>query len=269
MKRSRSAVEARRMQILHMIEQADDSPVRVEDLAQHFHTSLMTIRRDLQSLNEQKLITRTFGGATASPVRAGLTAEEQLSMCRDALSRVGGGLVDDGDVIFINGSKTALGLLDYVGDKNVTVITNNTAVVAKNYPPNVKISLTGGDLRGHVMVGDYVIRNLIGISATKTFLGCVRVYSDGEFGYNIPTEIGINEVMVSRTLQNLYVMADHTKLAHYSTRGQENHYGSCRYDRPCTLITDERADPEIVADLRESGIQVIVTTLQGLGRGVL
>jgi DeoR/GlpR family transcriptional regulator of sugar metabolism len=106
------------------------------------------------------------------------------------------------------------------------------------------------------MVGEYVMRNLLSTSADKTFLGCAAVYDDGEFRYDIPTEIGINEAMIGRTAKELYILADHTKIKKREV--QENSYGSCAYDRPFTLITDDNANMAVVERLRMCGTNVIL-----------
>ena len=67
-------------------------------------------------------------------------------------------------------------------------------------------------------------------------------------------EIGINETMIARTTKELYMLADHTKLNNPETLLAK--YGSCTYDRQVTLITDEKTDAEIVAELRATGIEV-------------
>jgi DeoR/GlpR family transcriptional regulator of sugar metabolism len=115
--------------------------------------------------------------------------------------------------------------------------------------------ITGGTLRDRIMVGDQTMRYLLNTSADKTFLGCEAVYEDGEFSYNIPTEIGINEVMVACTRKELFFLADHTKIRRRSDG--TNRYGSCTYEKPWTLITDEKANPDVVERLRSSGMKVI------------
>lgn len=94
------------------------------------------------------------------------------------------------------------------------------------------------------------------MTADKTFLGCAAVYEDGEFRYDIPTEIGINEAMIARTSKELYILADFTKLR--KREAQMNSYGSCAYERPCTLITDDNANRMVVEKIRKQGINVIV-----------
>lgn len=260
MKRERSSVEKRRAQILKMIQEQEE--VKVEQLAKEFGLSFMTVRRDLQYLEDRKLINRFYGGATANLMPQPMTEAEEVQMYRQLIGRFAAARVVNGDTLFINGSRTALGLLDYLQYQNVHVVTNNGWVVDRQLPKGVSVTLTGGELRDHIMVGDYVMRSLLSINANKTFIGCAGVYENGEFSYDIPTEIGINEAMISRTTQELYILADHTKL--HSITAHENRYGSCTYERPWTLITDERADQIVVEQLRKLGKKVYQVGLDDL-----
>lgn len=252
MKRDRSSVDKRRTQILKLIREKEE--IKVEELTERFGISLMTARRDLQYLEDRHLIKRFYGGATVDFFPQTMSPEEEVQTYRDLISRFAATMVENNDTLFINGSRTALWLLDYVTHPHVHVITNNGWATGHTFPEGISVTLTGGELREHIMVGNYVMRNLLEMSADKTFLGCAGVYDNGEFLYNIPTEIGINEVMISRTSGSLYILADHSKLRNTTVHG--NSYGSCSYERPVTLITDEKADPEIIHRLQEHGITV-------------
>jgi DeoR/GlpR family transcriptional regulator of sugar metabolism len=124
MKNNRKAVDERQLQILNMIRNRGE--VKVEELANTFQISLMTVRRDLQYLEQEKLIARIHGGAV-SLARANrlLSQDEKILLCRQRISEYAARFIEDGDRIFVNGSRTALDTLKYVGEKKVTVVTNN------------------------------------------------------------------------------------------------------------------------------------------------
>lgn len=252
MKRDHVVVENRRSQILKMIREQES--VKVETLAEEFGLSTMTVRRDLQYLEDRNLINRFYGGATVNPAYQCMTPEDELQLYRRLLGRYAASKVSQGDTIFINGSLSALGLLDYLTVRDVHVITNNAKVIEKDCPEGATITITGGELRRNVMVGDKVMRFLLEETADKTFIGCAGVTPYGEFSYNIPMEIGINEAMIARTTKDLFILADHTKIQ--NNEQQKGRYGSCSYDRQVTLITDEKADACTVNALRERGIEV-------------
>lgn len=255
MKNNRKEVDLRRNKILEILQ--EKGSVKAADVADAFGISLMTVRRDLQYLEDKGLLFRTHGGAVTIYEKHEIMSRDlEISRSREKISEYAAGLVEDGDTIFINGSSTALNMIKYLGDKHVVVYTNNCLVVDIDFPPNVTVNLTGGEVREHVMIGEYVVRNLFSISANKAFLGCAAVYENGEFRYDIPTEIGINEAMISRTGGDMFILADHTKVQTRSNT--ESLYGSCIYERPFTLITDDKADETILDRLRNRNIEVTI-----------
>ena len=255
MKNSKANVEARQKNILQYVRKAGE--VNSYDLVDEFKISIMTVRRDLEELEQKHLLKRTHGGAcTLDYVKGSKSLSKNIRICRDLISRYASSLIKDNDRIFINGSRTALKMLEYVGNKNVTVYTNNGLAFGRKFPENVSIHMTGGELRNHILVGDATMRNILDVTANKTFIGCWAVYDDGAFLYNIPNEIGINEAMISRTTEDLSILADHSKLQRHDNL--ESSYGSCIYDRKVTLITDNQADTEIIEKLRASGIEIII-----------
>ncbi len=185
-----------------------------------------------------------------------ISPDEWIAYCRDCISRYAARFAGDGETLFINGSRTALHLLHYTGDKRLMVYTNNCWAMEEAFPEGVSVRYTGGEVRNHVMVGEYVMRNLLSLEADNSFIGCAAVYEDGEFRYDIPTEIGINELLMSRTKKKVYILADHSKLRRRDEKN--NIYGSCSYDSPVTLITDDNADRQIVEKLESAGIEVLI-----------
>ena len=61
MKQSRHIIEKRRNDIVELLHQSGQQ--QVQTLSEYFHTSPLTIRRDLIELEKQGIIERTYGGA--------------------------------------------------------------------------------------------------------------------------------------------------------------------------------------------------------------
>lgn len=255
MKNTQKAVQERRQDILRAV--LEKGEVTVEEIALTHKISGMTVRRDFKAMENNRLLYRIHGGAISFDRFSELNGfHSRVEENREKISRYAERYVEDGDILFINGSRTALNMLRYVGAKKVLVYTNNGWAMEEKYPSGVKICLTGGEIRGRVMVGDYVMRNLLYLTVDKIFIGCAAVYSDGEFRYDIPTEIGINEAMISRTKNKVYVLVDHTKFQKRETT--DIRYGSAVYEKQIVLITDEKADRSIVESLKNRGIEVVV-----------
>ena len=168
------------------------------------------------------------------------------------IARHAASLVQDGDTLLINGSNTALGLLNYAGSKHLSVFTNNGLAVGRRFPDGVEVQISGGLIRGaqHILTGDLAMRNLMDVRADKAFLGCTGISPDGEILCDIPSELGLNETMIEHA-DRYYILADHTKL------GRTSAYASFHLEKKGCVITDEGAPEDIVKRLRAAGMEVV------------
>ena len=107
MKRERAYVEGRRKQILALMK--ENPAVRVDELAEKFQVSLITIRRDLQYLEEKNLLVRFYGGAVSA--KAEKKEDGEISVYRNLIAKYAASLVEPGDSLFINSSRNALQIL--------------------------------------------------------------------------------------------------------------------------------------------------------------
>lgn len=249
MKRDRQAVNQRHAEMLSLIRQRQE--VLVTELCQIFNISPMTARRDLQLLEDQGKLRRFHGGATIDQQTEVSRDRMDVSYCRGMIARYAASLVRDGDVLLLNGSNTALALLDHLEGKRVTVYTNNGLVVGRSYPQGVKVHLFGGILRAdHILTGDLTLRNLMDIRADKAFLGCIGISPGGEILCGIPSELGVNETMIAHA-DKYYVLADHTKI------GRSSSYASFLLERKGCIITDDYAAREVTDRLQDGDMEVI------------
>lgn len=248
MKREKAYVDGRRQKILDFLQQ--NPQIRVDELAEKLDVSVVTIRRDLRFLEEENLVKRFYGGAK---VKKEIPKETDIvSECREMIARYAASLVEDGDSIFINTSRNALQLISYVESKNVTVITNNGKAINHEEADGISIILTGGELRypKEAMVGDFAIRNLQNIFAKKAFVGCSGISVKSGMTTEIANEVNVNQLMIEHATQEVYILADHTKIGHSSS------FTSCGISKVKHLITDEFAPEEELEQMRMRGVQV-------------
>lgn len=127
-KRNLAAIQERHKQITQMIK--DRGEVSVKQLCDTFGMSGVTIRNDLALLEDNGSIIRTHGGAIAVkdnefemmlPFDA---REEKNFSAKRAIGKAAADMVDDGEVVFIDGGTTASEMRHYLkGKKEVTIIT--------------------------------------------------------------------------------------------------------------------------------------------------
>lgn len=139
----------RQQKILQLLR--DTGYVTVDQLSRLLYVSEPTIRRDLSELNRQHFIVRSHGGAM---IRSEHNAEIPIDFRNDfqtkakaALAKAAVALIQEGDVIFVDASTTALHILEYIKNRNdITVITNS--IQAAQYLRNTGLTVysTGGKM---------------------------------------------------------------------------------------------------------------------------
>ena len=117
MKREKSFVDKRRKEILEKL--VREPELKVEQLAAMFHVSPITIRRDLQFLEDQKLLTRLYGGAAPTKQAGRIAGQDEVSLYRNLIAQYAATLVEDEDSIFINTSRNALSVIHYIDKQNM------------------------------------------------------------------------------------------------------------------------------------------------------
>ena len=248
MKRDRQSVNLRLAEMLAVIRERQE--VLVDELSDIFRVSPMTVRRDLQTLEDQGKISRFHGGATAD-INGSISAEQaDVSLSRRWIAQFAASLVEDGSSILINGSNTALALLDHLEGKHVTVYTNNGYAIGRNYPEGILVRIFGGTPHfGHILTGDITLRNLMDVHVDQAFLGCTGISPDGEILCGIPAELAINETMISHA-KSYFILADHTKI------GRSSPFASFLLERKGCVVTDALAPTDVTDRLTAGGMKV-------------
>ena len=248
MKASRSIVNSRREKILETVRSEGD--VTVTALAEQLQVSPLTIRRDLQYLEEHKLLERFYGGARTGEAEESRKNSRELR--KEKIARYAAGLVEDRDSIFINTSSTALAMVKYITSRRVTIITNNGNIINEENPSQATIILLGGELRymKGAMVGDFTRNNLAQVTAKKSFMGCSGISPEVGMTTEMVSEVTLNQLMFQRVTGSSYILADSSKL------GEKIGSVSCPPEKIENIITDADAPADMVRRFREIGTWV-------------
>lgn len=143
----------RRQKIVDVIQ--EKKKVLVQQLALDFSVTEETIRRDLEKLEDQGILKRTYGGAV---INEGTNMDTPIVMReivnKDGKLRIAKKVeceINDGDTLMLDSSSTAFYVAKCLkeGNKKVTIITNSLKVVSElQNNGNVNIILAGGNFRG-------------------------------------------------------------------------------------------------------------------------
>src|SRR5271166_53670 len=194
--------EERQRAILDLLRR--DGRVLVVDLARQFHTSQVTIRKDLEILHVTGQIHRTHGGAL--PARDGaledptLREKEKLHRKEKLLiASAAAKMVSEGQVVVLDSGTTTTAIARALRNfKNLTIITNAANIVAELSGSVLEVILTGGSLRKNSfsLVGPLAEETLHKLHADILFLGVDGF--DVQYGLSTPNllESKVNRAMI-------------------------------------------------------------------------
>lgn len=251
----------RKRKILSLLEAR--GTLSINELAEYLGISPITLRKDLQDLERQRLITRVWGGVSLAthPVTTEPLFEdrniENLSEKR-AIAKVALTLVKPNDVIALGGGTTTYEFAKLLGGiPNVQVITNSINIAYLLLRLGVRIGMPGGFSRegSYTLFGDSAEEFFKKVFIDKCFIGVDGVDIDGGLTTLNPSEASIYASMINAA-NKLIVLADHTKL------GQKRLIPMSPISEVDILITDELAPKDILKKIEKKGVKIEVAPLE-------
>jgi DeoR family transcriptional regulator of aga operon len=230
----------------------------VDSVAAELAVSAATVRRDLDHLAEQQLLSRTRGGAVAQAVSYDLPLRYKNARKADEKQRIGRAaaeLAASGDVVGLTGGTTATevarGLVTRP-DVDLTVVTNAVNIAGELIVrPRVKLVVTGGVARpqSYQLIGPLAARIADELSLDIAFIGVDGF--DPVLGATArhEGEAELNRIFVARA-ERVVVVADASKLG---TRALAR---ICGTDEVDVLVTDVTATDRAVEPFTDRGVDV-------------
>ncbi|MGZ4594442.1 MAG: DeoR/GlpR family DNA-binding transcription regulator [Actinomycetes bacterium] len=193
--------------------------VRVSELVQILGVSDMTVRRDLDVLQQRGLLDKVHGGATlrrdGSTDEPGFQAKSVHELAeKDAIGRAAAELVEPGTAIGVTAGTTTYALARHLSQvPGITVVTNSIPVANVFFEAGLgqTVLLTGG-LRtvSDALVGPVAVNALTDLHVDVVFMGVHGM--EAAAGFTTPNlmEADTNRAMIAAA-GRLVVVADHTK----------------------------------------------------------
>lgn len=190
--------------------------VNVKYLCDKIGYSKATINRDLNYMEKQKMIVRSYGAVeivenkdVQLEFRYHKMKREKVKLCKTAAE-----LIKDGETIYIDSSSTTEFMAQYLVEKNnLTVITSNMAIVSYlSKFTNIKVVCLGGEVieAPSMLGGDLCAKNAMSYKADKFFFATHSINEKGEIcgggRYNL-----LLNIMAQNSDEVIY-MVDRTKI---------------------------------------------------------
>lgn len=244
------------------------SRLEVGDAAAELKVSAATIRRDLDHLASQQLLTRTRGGAAPASVAYDLPLRYKSGHHTEAKARIGAAaaaLIRPGAVVALNGGTTtsevaralvtaAAPSAEAMADGRAFTVVTNALNIANDLAVRrtIKLVVTGGVARpnSYELIGPLAEPGL-----SKLHLDFVVLGVDGfdlEVGATAhhEGEAAVNAMMVAQA-STVIVVADGSKL------GRRSFARICGVEQVDVLVTDPTADEEQLAAFAAADIRIV------------
>jgi DeoR family transcriptional regulator of aga operon len=235
---------------------AGSGSASVEELSGRLGVSGATVRRDLTQLAEQRLLTRTHGGAMVQSVSYELPVRyrtERHSEQKQRIAKAAADLVPEGGVAGITGGTTTTEAARVLATRQgLTVVTNALNIAAElAIRPNLSLIVTGGMARSasFELVGPVAEQTLAGYHLDVALLGVDGIEAAAGCTTHDDIEARTNAALLKRA-KRVVVLADSTKL------GRVAFATICQLSAIHTLITDQDADPDELARLEAGGLDI-------------
>jgi DeoR family transcriptional regulator of aga operon len=231
--------------------------VEVETLAELFAVSAATVRRDLEVLEKQRLLTRTRGGATTHASFNDLPLSykteqdtlEKRHIARQALTFLGGARV-----IGTTGGTTVSEFARLLMDRDgLTIVTNALNVASYLVAnPRLRVFSAGGEVRSSSQetVGPTAETFMAGYNIDVAFIGVDGVDAAAGCTNYDPVGARVNAVLREQARVSV-VLADATKIGRVALARV------CKMSDVDVLVTDARASETALASIRAQGCHVL------------
>jgi len=216
--------------------------VSLAELVQVFGVSESTVRRDLEILEEQGFVRRTYGGAvfvkdTASTKLAFAERETTALAQKQAIARAVAELIPVNQTVLLNGGTTCREVASVLKGKRLSVVTNSVPIAAILWADLVtEVTLIGGYVypRTGVALGPMAVGQLETLNATQLILSCAGLTEDGAFNAN-QMMVEVERKMMD-VADEVILAVDHTKL------GMRSVAKLCDLAEADVIVTDSGAD---------------------------
>ncbi len=250
----------------HILESlANDGIVKIDEISTSTGVSPITIRRDLDFLQQQGLLERIHGGALPlknQQLELPYTKREHLQEKeKTAIGRETADLIPDRAIIFVSSGSTTLEVLRHLVHRNIQVITNNVDSVyllnGGNAMPALELIIVGGQYRyqSHSLSGDLALNTITNIYSSYTILGVNGIHPQYGVTNSWYQHVSLHKKMIENCKGKIIVVADSSKITVVSN------FVCAQIQQVDILVTDsgiKKEDSQCFADM---GIRVVVASI--------
>jgi len=219
---------------------------QLEEMARALAVSSSTVRRDLESLEQQGVVRRTHGGAIyQQPISDGgaqgteavaKRLQERVAQ-KQAIGKYAASLVQPHMTLLLDGGSTVILAAQQIEARPLQIVTNSLSVA--NYfadDEQVELLVVGGNLYGRtgVLLGPIATGCLADLHADLLLFSLAGLYDNAAFNLNL-TMAQVEQVMMQQAARTVMLM-DSSKF------GRKSLVRVCGLDEVDQIVTDDGVD---------------------------
>lgn len=202
--------EQRANQIMELLRKTGTA--QASQISALLQVSVVTVRKDLQRMEDEGKLRRTHGGAA---IRGGQTTPDPRSVAMEAIASRAAEEIREGDCVIMNaGNTTLLTAQKLLGRKNITIITNSIAIARELAQQNrIKLIFLGGEVNAEAVFtyGWDAVAQLEQYKANKLILSVSGLSCSAGLTTRHMEAADLLRKMIART-QSVIAVADDTKI---------------------------------------------------------
>lgn len=229
--------------------------VSLDELVDVFDVSKNTIRRDIKWLVEQGEFKKVYGGVAVNHSTL-LPFNDRKSRNHNEkrkIAKLASDYVEDGDIIFLDSGTTTLEMLEFIKEKNITIVTNNVDFIVEAMPyDNLNIFSTGGILERKTksFISYKGLDSFKTYNINKAFMASTGISIANGVTNSSPLESEIKSSAVKKCPQ-VFLLVDHQKFDKYALTTYCN-LGEIHY-----LVTDMSPNEDYQEFVKEHNINLL------------
>lgn len=236
----------------------NEKKASVADLSKKFSVTEETIRRDLDKLETEGILTRTYGGAvlnmdeTVSNIPFYRRAEHNLTAKQDiAIAALE--ILKGATTIFADSSSTVMETLKLLKNReDLTVVTNSSEALKEFIVSDVNVLSTGGQLnkRGLSLQGDLTEKAIEYYNVDLAVISCKGINQSTGVTDTNEVESGIKRKMIQQA-DKVVLLADHGKF------GKKAFVHLMSLEEVDYIVTDQKPEQEWLDYCRDHDTTII------------
>ena len=250
------AMNRRRLKILDLIR--EDGHAKVQELSRIFKVTDVTIRQDLEILEQMGYVQREHGGAFLKDVgsfaKTGQVFNQVNIEAKKEIAQKAVQLINEGDCIILDSGSTTTEIAKLLLNfRDLTVITNalNIALIlGENH--GITLIVSGGEFKAPTLslTGQLAADSFKDVHVNKLFLATAGISPDFKLTYPSVNALVVKSAMIN-SAEKVYLVADSSKVgvSAFASLGSISLVNA--------LITDGHITGEQFEMLRMQGIEII------------